>query len=750
VPAGGTLQFVSGGGTLLENGSEVIARVSRSNAVTGAPSVSVLCQARAGTATAGADYVFEPQVLTWAVDDLEDKICRGQIVHDTATESDEQFTVNLSDPTGGATLGPEFTPGLRQMPITIRDVPAAGRIEFTLPSRSWLETDGEVSAVVQRVGALAGAGAASVVCRATAGSALAGTDYTFEQQVLTWADGDQSDRTCRARLVRDGVSEPEERFTLTLSNVTGGTLGSTTSHAIGIRDVALGGHLHFGSVAASVREGFEFTLIVRRSDATALAGAASVLCQARAGTATAADFVLEPQVLTWSAGDLAVKSCRGRMLLDGSIENGEQFAVTLSNVTGDAALLSNTEATITVVEPAIDGGVLAFASPSTSSVFNSAQLSTANENAGVLQLPVRRLQTTGVVGPASAVCAIASGTASSQDVTVTPQTLTWAAGDVSDKLCTVSIIDDTLVDPSEYVIVELRQASGARLSAMHSEPSRHQITIVDNDTPTNHGVIRMEPFITSVAEFGTLTGLASSAAVSVRRTGTSGTFGPASVTCNVFSGTAAAGQDFTVTPQVLTWAAGDNSQRACSVTVVQDSLAEGAETFTFGLSQATGAALALPDQRFEITIEDDETMPVNEGTVGFGNGRSLSINEGTNVHTLVYRDGISGLFGPVAVLCELVAGTAGEQDYAATAQTLSWAAGDITAKTCSFQIRQDTLVEETENLLLRLTKVSGEAQLENAAKVVTIRDDDGVANSTAAPDIAETTITIQDDDSAPP
>lgn len=68
--------------------------------------VSVTVTPVAGTATAGADFVADPVVLTWADGESGWKEAVIPIVEDNQPEGPEMFTVQLSNATGGAVVGP--------------------------------------------------------------------------------------------------------------------------------------------------------------------------------------------------------------------------------------------------------------------------------------------------------------------------------------------------------------------------------------------------------------------------------------------------------------------------------------------------------------------------------------------------------------------------------------------------------------------------------------------------------------------
>ena len=83
--------------------------------------VSVTVTPSAGTATAGDDFSATPVTLTWATQDPEAKLVQIPIVNDTAEEPDENFAVQLTNPTGGAIVGPHAS---ATVTIAANDQPA--------------------------------------------------------------------------------------------------------------------------------------------------------------------------------------------------------------------------------------------------------------------------------------------------------------------------------------------------------------------------------------------------------------------------------------------------------------------------------------------------------------------------------------------------------------------------------------------------------------------------------------------------
>lgn len=100
-----------------EGGLPVNITVTRAGGSSGAVSVNYATQS--GSATAGSDFGAVSGTLQWASGDTSAKSFAVPIVDDNLVESSEAFTVMLSSPTGGATLG---APSIATVTITDNDV----------------------------------------------------------------------------------------------------------------------------------------------------------------------------------------------------------------------------------------------------------------------------------------------------------------------------------------------------------------------------------------------------------------------------------------------------------------------------------------------------------------------------------------------------------------------------------------------------------------------------------------------------
>jgi len=126
----GTLQFSKTNFTINEGGSTagLVATFYVTRTGGSDDAVSVTYTTSDGTATAGSDYTTTPTTLNWNDGDSEPKSGQVPIIDDNDNnEGNETFTITLSNPTGGASLG---TPN----PATMTIVDDCG------PGAHWIDT----------------------------------------------------------------------------------------------------------------------------------------------------------------------------------------------------------------------------------------------------------------------------------------------------------------------------------------------------------------------------------------------------------------------------------------------------------------------------------------------------------------------------------------------------------------------------------------------------------------------------------
>jgi hypothetical protein len=473
----GTLQFTAASSDANETAGQITINVSRTGGSDGA--VSVDCGSNDGTATGGGvDFNDVNTTLNWTDGDTADKTCAVTIIDDNDVEGNENFTLNLSGATGGATIG-----GQANHTITIIDDDDAGTLAFTIAASDVNENAGQAAVSVTRSGGVDGA--ASVDCDSSDITATAGADYTaVVSQTLNWADQEGGSKDCTVTILDDNDVENDEDLRLTLSGAVGAALGAQTTHDVTIIDDDNAGTLQFAAATSNIAEnGGQIQVTVSRTGGTD--GAVSVDCDSSDGTATAgSDYTaVASQTLNWADGDGADKTCDVTITDDNDVEGNETFTLTLSGITGGAVLGGQTTNTVTITDDD-NAGTLQF----------TAAASNVNENAGQATITVSR--TGGNDGAVSVDCDSTGGTATAgTDYTAVNSTLNWADQDSADKTCTVNITDDTDVESAETVVLTL---SGATGGAALGGQTTHTVTIIDDDVAGGSDV-------TSATGSGTIT-----------------------------------------------------------------------------------------------------------------------------------------------------------------------------------------------------------------------------------------------------
>jgi subtilisin family serine protease len=212
-----TLQFSSPTYTVNENGGLVTVEVTRTGANCAIAVDYVILD---GSAIAGSDYTgISSGTLTWNHGDPTNKTFTVSIQDDSDLEGSENFTVTLSNPSGGASLG---TPSLATVTITDDEIPTSpGNLQFSTPNYSVNENGASSTITVTRTNG--STGEVSVTYATSDGSAIAGSDYTgISSGTLTWNHGDPTNKTFTVSIQDDSDLEGSENFTVTLSNPTGG------------------------------------------------------------------------------------------------------------------------------------------------------------------------------------------------------------------------------------------------------------------------------------------------------------------------------------------------------------------------------------------------------------------------------------------------------------------------------------------------------------------------------------------------
>jgi len=340
------LQFSQASYSVTENGA--VATITVTRAVTSSGDVSVRYATSNNTATAGSDYSTASGTLSWDDGDMTAKTFTVTILNDGAREGDERVNLQLSNPTGGASLG---SPSSAVLTITDDEPAQPGQLRFSAATYTVNENGNSATITVTRTGG--SDGAISAQYATSNGTATAGFDYATASGTLNWANGDAASKTFAVTVLDDSVWEGDETVNLSLSNVTGGaSLGSPSAAALTIveNEIAQPGQLQFSAATYDVAEnGGLVTITATRTGGTD--GAVSANYATSDGTATAgSDYATASGTLNWANGDASAKTFAVTVLNDSLVEGDETVSLSLSNVTGGASLGSPSAAALTIAD----------------------------------------------------------------------------------------------------------------------------------------------------------------------------------------------------------------------------------------------------------------------------------------------------------------------------------------------------------------------------------------------------------------
>lgn len=328
-----------------ESGMTASFTVTRSGGTDG--EVTVDFATANGTATAGSDFTANNGTLTFG-DGVGTMVITVDIIDDAADEMDETFTVAISNPTGGATLGAAVS---STATIIDNDEPAPIPGEFSIDPASVTvdEADGTVTFTVNRT--VGDDGAVSVDFTTNNGTATAGSDFTANNGTLNFADGETS-QTITVAITDDDLEEQTENFTVSLSSPTGGaTLGAVTTSTVSItdNDAPVPGTLSITPANQSVNEDAgTATLIINRTGGSD--GPVSVSFATIAGSATAgSDFEATSGTVNFADGQTS-QTITINILDDSDDEPNETFTVAISSPMGGASLGTSVSSSVTILD----------------------------------------------------------------------------------------------------------------------------------------------------------------------------------------------------------------------------------------------------------------------------------------------------------------------------------------------------------------------------------------------------------------
>jgi fibro-slime domain-containing protein/uncharacterized repeat protein (TIGR01451 family) len=616
----------------------------------------------AGTATAD-DFKTTTGTLTFAPGETE-KTINIPIVSDLLDETDETFTVSLSNPVLAALADAEAI-----VTITDDDEPP-----FVTVGSLTVAENAETATVPVTLSALSGL-EVRVTYTTVDGTAKAGADYTAAANTLVFPAGTTT-LNVPVTVLNDSLDENDETFSVALSNPVNATVGGAgtvtitdddQTPAVSVSDVTVT-EGDSGSVTAELTvslaavSGLDATVSFATADGTAQAGS---------------DYQSANGTVTIPAGSTTTK-VSVQVLGDTLDELGEAFKVVLSNPVNTT--LGDAEGLVTITDddepPSITVGSL-----------------TVGEGNDTATVPVTLSAPSGLEVKVDYSTADATAKAGA-DYTAASGTLVFPAGTTSLNV-PVTVLNDSLDENDETFSVALSHPVNATTGLAGT------VTITDDDEAP---AVSISDVTVTEGDSGSVTAELTVSLAQVSGLDASVSFATADVT-------AQAGSDYQAASGTVTIPAGSQTAKI-SVQILGDTLDELDETFKVALSNPVHTTLGDPEGL--VTITDDDEPP--SITVG-----SLTVGESSSTATVpVTLSAPSGLEVKVDYATVDATAKAGA-DYTAASGTLVFPAG-TTSLTIPVTVLNDALDENDETFSIALANpVNATA---GTAGTVTITDDD--------------------------
>lgn len=567
-------------------------------------------------------------------------------VDDTALEFDEDFFLDLSSPVGAT-----ISDNQGQAIITSDDVPAVS------VSDAADVAEGTDAVFVVLLDTLPLTGQDLTVDVVTAdGTALDGSDYTGGTQSLTFTSTGTLTQQVTVSTTDDLLVEPDETFSVSLTNVANGTISSGSANVtITSEDVPAVSI----SDAPAVAEGLDAVFTVSLDQAP-LADVTIDVASSDDSAVAPDDYTSLPtQTLTFTPTGPLTQTVAVTTIDDSLVEADESFFLDASNPAGVSIAVGQGLATIT----SADQPTVSIAdSPDTP----EGQL--ALFSVSVDQEPLAGQNLT--VDLTSA-----GGTAEDGvDYDALSLTLTFTNGGPLTHNVLVATTDDTSVEADETFAVDLSNVAGGSIGT-----SQGQAVIQDNDFPA-----------VSIDDISVPEGNDAVFTVSLDQAPVA----DVTVTVSTFDDTAVSPDDFTAAADVvLTFSPGGDITQQVTVATIDDSLVESSEDFFLEITDLSGGMIADGQGIGTITNNDFPSISISD---------SADVTEGGDAVFTVSLDQAPLAGMDLTVDVATADGTADASDYTAVSQTLTFTSSDPLTQTVAVSTTDDITVELSEDFVLDL------------------------------------------------
>lgn len=642
-----------------------------------------------GTAIAPGDYTHTQGTIHFPAGSQSGDVrtIEVPIVDDTFSESAEDFSITLSNITGLATINRATAT------TTITDNDGAGvsiSTNATVP-----ETNGFATFTVTLSGDVQDF---FTVSYATSdGTAIAPGDYTNLTGSVTFGPGsrDGTIKIIQIPIVSDGVAEPEETFSVTLTSITGQTAIVSGTAETMITDNNRAGISLLAPATVNEIDGKVVFTVKLSGD---VQDAFSVEFNTVNGTAQApGDFLAQRGTVNFAAGSLdgTTQTFEIELVNDIFAEVDERFSVQLSNIDNPLVVMGTATQSVIINDDDV----------SSVSISTNA---TVNEGDGMATFIVTL--TGGIQDAVTMNYATVDGSAVAPgDYTATlAGPVSFAAGSQSGEQVQirVPIQQDDLREPGETFSVNLSNINGIATIATPNATT----TITDNNLAS--------VTISTTQEVNEGDGIAT-----FKVTLSGNVTQDFTVNFETVDGTATQPNDFTYTSGSIPFSAGSNDgeERTITVPILNDLLAEGSENFSVKLTSVTGGLVTISNPLATTTIVDNDAASVSISA-------QETVNEGASsvMFTVTLTGGIQDAISVDYALADDSA--IAPDDYTKIANgTFTFPAGSVsgTLQTFTVPIIDDDFTESDETFSASISNITGGlATIAMATAETTIIDND--------------------------
>lgn len=343
----GNFHFTVGTFNVSNKAGDLTISIIRSGGTKGTATVDF--STTAGTAIADQDFVAAPVTISFK-DGESSKLISIRIINNTAATSNRTFTVNLTNPTGGATVSSPSSstvtiiatgksgstaPGTGSSSYSSVSSAAGGTFGFSATVYSVAEAGGAVTVTVNRSGSTSSA--ATVEYATSDGTGRSGVNYNQTQGTLSFAVGESS-KTFSVQALDNTTIDGNKTATLTLKNPGGGSnLGYPSTATLTVVDdengSGSGSTVQFSSdmYIVSESQGAATIVVTRTGD---MKTAVSVNYSTTDSSAIAGgDYTATSGTLNFASGESS-KFFIINIIKDSNSESDEIANLTLSNPSG--------------------------------------------------------------------------------------------------------------------------------------------------------------------------------------------------------------------------------------------------------------------------------------------------------------------------------------------------------------------------------------------------------------------------------